>query len=541
MARAKKVSLDFVIEAFDKFSAPFAKFNAKVDAATAAMSRMQATMAKVGHATGLARLSRSVGGLTGSVLDLGGAAVESFGRMTEAVSKFSLLLGGAGGGFVALAKNTADASVEAQRMAQALGVGMADLQKLTYAASQFNVEGDSMHDMLATLTEKIVEADEGSEDLQKMFGALGIKVKDARGQLKTSSQVMLEMADAFAAMQDSSVKTKLAIELFGDEGKRLIPLLNGGRAELARMGAEAEALGLVFGGEAAEQGEAFQRSLQGVANIARGLWNTIGQKLVPILTPLLERFREWLTLNREAIAGRIEEWVQRLADAVPDLVEGFKVWLERGETLLAWGKRFVDFVGGADNALIALVAFMNVPLIKALGAAGAAFLKLGATILTTPVGWLLAGLTAIAALVYQIWKHWEDITGAASNVSDMHAAADELGVDLAEADADELEQVRARAEEKRREREAVKGGETPVPAPSGTGLEPVAGPSFWGPPVSAEAVRQTQTAGMVQRSEHVEKTEIVIRAEKGTEILSAPHADNVTVSGTNRGLAGQYS
>lgn len=510
MATAKKVSLDFVIEAFDRFSAPFARFNAKVDTATAALSRMQARMQMLGQKSGLTRLSRSVGGLTGSVLDLGGAAVESFGRMSTAVGRFSLLLGGAGGGLVALARSTAESSVQAERMAQALGIGMGDLQKLTYAAQQFGVEADSTHDMLATLTEKIVEADEGGEDLRNMFGALGINVKDARGQLKTSSQVMLEMADAFAAMEDSSVKTKLAIELFGDEGKRLIPLLNGGRAELTRMGEEAQTLGLVFGKDAARQGEAFQHSLQGVVNIARGLWAAIGQKVVPILTPLIERFRGWLVLNRELIASRVEAWVQKLADTMPGIVDGFERWAERGQTLLRWGGSFVEFIGGADNALIALVAFMNAPLLAALAGAGKAFAVLGATILSTPVGWLLASLVAIVKLVDVIVKNWGTISDAFSNVPKVAESMEAEGFDM-----DSAEDAIAFS----------KDGETP----------------FWGTPVAGEAVKQARGSGAVQRTEHVEKQEIVIRAEKGTELLSVPRADNVSVSGASRGMAGAYS
>ena len=525
---SKKVALDFVLAAHDKFSAAFAAFNDRIEQASAAMSRMQARVQQVSQQSGLTTLARSAGNLTGAIADVGGAGIEAFDRLGGAIGRVSLLLGGAGGGLLAMASATATQAASVERLSQALGIAASDLQKLTYAASTVSVEDDSMHDMLATLTEKIVEADEGSEDLQAMFNALGVSVKNQNGQLKTSAQVIMEMADAFAKMEDGSVKTKLAIELFGDEGKLLIPLLNQGSEGIRQLGHEAQDLGLVFDQAAQEQGKAFTQSLQRVRAICMGLWQTIGQKLMPIVTPLLERLRAWLEVNRELIAGKIAAWAQAFADKIPAILDCAERWLTMGGELLGWLAKFADMIGGAETVMALMVAWMGAPLLSALAAAGKAFLALGATIMTTPVGWLLAGLTAVATLVYQIWKHWGDIKAAAHGVTAAQDKAEELGIDM-ENDIEALTDPENAA--------AISAAATGAQDPDAASSAPV--PGLFGQPIPQQTMQDARGSvrPSVQRSEHVEKTEIVIRAEKGTEVVRMPQAESVSVDRSGMGFA----
>ena len=60
----------------------------------------------------------------------------------------------------------------------------------------------------------------------KAFKALGISVKDNEGNLRSSEEVFLDVADKFSKMEDGAGKTTLAIKLFGKSGADLIPLLN---------------------------------------------------------------------------------------------------------------------------------------------------------------------------------------------------------------------------------------------------------------------------------------------------------------------------
>lgn len=57
---------------------------------------------------------------------------------------------------------------------------------------------------------------------------MGIKVQDANGNLKSSDQLLKEVAGKFAGYQDGAAKAALAQELFGRSGAELMPLLNAG-------------------------------------------------------------------------------------------------------------------------------------------------------------------------------------------------------------------------------------------------------------------------------------------------------------------------
>ncbi|WP_447407521.1 hypothetical protein, partial [Clostridium perfringens] len=85
---------------------------------------------------------------------------------------------------------------------------------------------------------------------------LGISIKGTDGALKSNSQLLNEVSERFAKLQDGPIKTAAAMALFGKAGADLIPLLNGGSASIKEMTDEAKALGLEISsttGAAAEQ------------------------------------------------------------------------------------------------------------------------------------------------------------------------------------------------------------------------------------------------------------------------------------------------
>lgn len=404
-----KISIDFVIGAYDKFSSAFARFNAKIESATSAVSRMQAQVSRFSQRSGLSRIAGAAGDAADAFAGIGDGAMASLDRVTGVLGKMSLLLGGASGGMLALASATAEQAQAAERSAVALGVNAKDLQKLQYAASTVNVEAEDMTDILSDLTEKMVEAGD-SEDLEKMFKALGVSVKNADGTMKNSAQVLMEIADAFSRMQDGAVKTKLAIELMGDEGRKLIPVLNKGSAGLKELGRDAEAAGMVFDSTARNDAKRFQDAMRGVGNQLTGLRNVIGQKLIPVLTPMIDFVGKWVERNQELIATKMEEWIQLIADKIPGILDGIEQWLRSGESLLGWLGDAVDFIGGVENALTLLAAFLSAPLVAALVTVSEAFISLGVAIMTTPVGWFMAAVAAIAGAGYLIVKNWDKIT-----------------------------------------------------------------------------------------------------------------------------------
>ncbi len=440
-----KVSIDFVIGAYDKFSSAFAKFNAKLESATGAVNRMQAQVSRFSQRSGLSKVAGAAGDVADAVAGIGDGAMESLDRLTGALGKMTLLLGGASGGMLALASATAEQAQAAERSAVALGVNAKDLQKLQYAASTVNVEAEDMTDILSDLTEKMVEAGD-SEDLEKMFKALGVSVKNADGTMKNSAQVIMELADAFSRMQDGPVKTKLAIELLGDEGRKLIPVLNKGSSGLRELGKEAEQAGIVFDDTARSDARRFQESLSGVGNQVAGLRNAIGRQLMPVFTPIMEKFEGWLRLNKGLVAVGAGEWVQKIADNIPAFLDGAERWLSTGGRVLGWCTDFIDRTIGMENALKLVALYMGTPFIRSLFNAGKAVATFGLALSTNPIGAFITAIGTLVAAGWWLYNNWEkisagvskfctEIKSAVQGVADVQEAADLHGIDLEDTDA----------------------------------------------------------------------------------------------------------
>lgn len=413
MAKGKQeTKLDLVIGAVDRFSGPFRKLNEAVSRNTQGFRRLGSAVSQLKQENGLDKLSGGVRRLGSSVLRVGTGFTAVARRFARLGGMVSLALGAAGGGLTALVTQSAAAGREVERLSARAGVGAESFQRLAYAADSAGVDADGFASVLSDLGEKAVDAATGNEDLQKTFRALGVQVRASDGNMRKSDALLADVADAFARMEDGPVKTAIALQLFSEEGARLIPVLNQGSGGLQKLGDEAQRLGLVLDRKALKQSEAFAGGMDRLKATLKGLGFTVGQTLIPALLPLIERLREWAEANRELVAARIRDWVESFARRLPELIRAGESILSGMGSLFEWLGKVSDALGGADR-MIGLVALaLSGPLLSALAGAATAFFSLGAAILTTPVGWVIAAVAAIAGGIYLLVKHWDKVKEA---------------------------------------------------------------------------------------------------------------------------------
>jgi len=231
---------------------------------------------------------------------------KSVGRANSAISGFakSAAAGLAGalsvGAFVAAGKAALNYADSIGKMSQKIGMTTEELSKLNYAAKLSDVSLGELQGGLQQLS-KNMEA--GSEGL----AALGISATDASGNLRSTNDVMMEVAEAFAGMEDGAGKTAIAMNIFGRSGANLIPLLNSGRTGLAQMAGEAENLGVVISGDAAKAAEQFNDNLTRLQTAAEGLAQKI---LNPVLPSLIEFTNKLLALADTSTT--LSDWFQNL-------------------------------------------------------------------------------------------------------------------------------------------------------------------------------------------------------------------------------------
>ena len=75
---------------------------------------------------------------------------------------------------------------------------------------------------------------------------LGVATKDAAGNARPMSAVFLDIADKFKSMPNGAEKTAEAVDLFGKQGTKLLPILNKGSDGIKEMEDNAKKMGLVL-------------------------------------------------------------------------------------------------------------------------------------------------------------------------------------------------------------------------------------------------------------------------------------------------------
>lgn len=237
------------------------------------------------------------------------------------VAKASMAVAAAAVGAAAIAigvsiKTAIDNADKVNKLSQSTGTTTEEFSKLSYAAQLADVSQESLGKSLGKLSKAMVSAaSDGASVAGQAFAQMGISVRDADGNLKSSSVVISEVAGKFEGYRDGAAKTALAIALFGKAGAEMIPLLNQGKQGLADASEEAERFGLVLDNKTTMAAEAFNDNLKRMDMIKQGLATTMAAKLLPSLQTLSQALLD--SRQESTLWGTVAGW---LADQVAKLV-----------------------------------------------------------------------------------------------------------------------------------------------------------------------------------------------------------------------------
>lgn len=181
-------------------------------------------------------------------------------------------------------KSAIDTADELYKMSQKVGISVESLSTLKYAAELSDLSMNQMETSLRKLSTNLFDVANGNgKDAALAFYQLGIDVIDSNNKIKSSSDVLLEVAERFSRMEDGTNKSALAIKLFGRSGLDMIPFLNQGKQAITDLTNEAEQFGLKISTETGRQAEVFNDTLTSFRSELEGL---AFEALPPLLTKL---------------------------------------------------------------------------------------------------------------------------------------------------------------------------------------------------------------------------------------------------------------
>lgn len=257
-----------------------------------------------------------------------------------------------------------DYGVAVDKMAKQIGISTEEWTKMAYAAEQEHLSTQALGLGLLQLSKNMSFAKDGLQTYTREFDRMGIKVTDARGQLRPMQDVLVEMGDY---MKDESIpstqRTATALTLLGRAGKEGIPFLKLTREELAGLYVEAERVGVVISEETAAAFKKFDDVMTTMKGAMRGVTISFAEQLLPILesvtratTVLIEKFTALpAPMKKVAAVGGIT------ATALTGLI-GVTAGVAGGLGLMAnqaveFAKKFPVIIRGLQAAAIAMKTF----------------------------------------------------------------------------------------------------------------------------------------------------------------------------------------
>ena len=378
------------INAVDKASATVRKVNDSVSRMTRPFEEVGKSFKSLGRELGFERIGKN---LTNIGREAGGAA-RSIGNIVAPMAAITGI--GSVAGVAALAVNWAKLGRSIDSSARGIGVSADQLQTFQGAAKMVGIDTELATGSLNSLATTMQDAQWGrNQGALLMLNKLGIGLKKAKDGSWDVVGEYKAIANAIASQKSPQVQALIANNL-GLGG--MLPFLREGAAGIERYEATVKRLGYVMSDDAVQRGKEFSQSLAGLNIVIDGTKNSIGDKLIPVMKPLVDQFTNWLAVNRDLIASDIGEWAK-----------GFAVWINKvewkkiGDGIVNFGKgvgKVVEWLGGWENAAILVIGVMNAGLIGSVISLGVTLVRGGAGVLAFTkllLGWEAAAIAAGAA------------------------------------------------------------------------------------------------------------------------------------------------
>lgn len=340
-------------------------------------------------------LGRAIGGLSGTAGKLSGGLrglAGAAGGLSGALGSLVPLATGAG--LAAMAKGAIDAADNMNDLSQKTGVSVESLSKFQQAA---NASGTSIEGVGAAMIKLNRNLATGNAGAAEALTSLGISATDASGKLKSTDEIMLQVADKFKSMPDGANKTAAAMALFGKAGADMIPMLNGGSKAISDLSATMTT-------EFAQGADSLNDKLAALQGKLLQLGVSLGTALMPFLNVVSDLVLKLANAFAampgplQAIVGGVVALAAAFVVLAPAIsavisIAGVLAGLKIGATIAGWAALAGPAITAISAAFSGLLAFLTGTLLPGLLA-----------FFSGPVGWTVLAVAAVVAMVIAFRK-----------------------------------------------------------------------------------------------------------------------------------------
>ena len=183
----------------------------------------------------------------------------------------------------------------------------------------------------------------------KQFDKMGVTVTDTDGKLRSTYEVLLDMAEFYKTAENKTQALAIATTLLGRSGAELIPLLQLGKDGIKALGDSAQELGIVLNSEAAAAMKEFDDELTTAKTGLKG----IASQITIALLPALKEITQTIIKDIKAFVSfseKLKENKKALEDIKNAFITGYKEAVNFITTLIVGAGQVVDAGGTAAVA-----------------------------------------------------------------------------------------------------------------------------------------------------------------------------------------------
>ena len=275
--------------------------------------------------------------------DFGKKGVKGLGALTKGLGAAAIAATAAAGAFAYMAKSTLNTLDALGKTASKLGVTTEFLSKYQVIANRAGISTETFNMGLQRFLRRLGEAQQGTGELLKPLGNLGISMKDANGNFREGTKVFAEYMKKLSGMENSTQKLAFAMKGFDSEGVAMVNIADMGADRIAELGRRAKEAGLIISGDLAIAAAAANDALADLFDLGKGFKTQFFGALSQTIEQLTEMLRGKLILEINAGGG-----MKALAN---DLAAAF---LEGTSTFIT------AFAGFVDDFRNAFATFTNI-------------------------------------------------------------------------------------------------------------------------------------------------------------------------------------
>lgn len=211
-----------------------------------------------------------------------------------------------------------------------------ELQEFRYAALQSGVGVDRMGSALRKFRGDLNAAERWGNGTTWMLRRLGVQVRDGTGRIRPMADLMGDLAVAFDRVPNPLRRTRLAVRLFGEDGRRMLDVLHSGPGGLAALRDEMDTLGGVSE-EAAQASREYTMAQTRLTTAGDGLRSVLAVSVLPALTWMVTKAKDLavglIKLTKGTYLVKVAMWLL----AVAGVAAGLKL-------IAVWGPAVLPFV-----------------------------------------------------------------------------------------------------------------------------------------------------------------------------------------------------